>query len=175
LTAAIGLALLVLTVVELGTLVLGLQRFLSWHVFVGIVLLPPIAFKLSSTGWRFMRYYAGAPDYVQKGPPHVVMRVLAPMLVAFTALLFGSGVAMGFVHGHVLALARRVHGPAAFGWTVVVGAHVLVHLRRALRARRIALVAATLVAGLAVGAATLPVQDDWLHLPRAFDHDRGQG
>jgi hypothetical protein len=103
------------------------------------------------------------------------MRLLAPALLAFTALLFGSGVAMGFVHGHLLALARRVHGPAAFGWTVVLGAHVLAHLRRALRSRRIALVAITLVAGVAVGAATLPIQDDWLHLPRALDHDRGRG
>jgi hypothetical protein len=82
---------------------------------------------------------------------------------------------MDFVHGHLLGLARRVHGPAAFGWTVAVGAHVLAHLRRALRARRVAVVLATLAAGVAVGAATLPVQDDWLHLPRTFDRDRGHG
>jgi hypothetical protein len=168
LTAAAGLALLVLTGVELLTLLLGLQHFLSWHVFVGFVLLPPIALKVASTGWRFMRYYLGDPEYRRKGPPHIVMRLLAPLLLAFTVLLFGSGIAIGLVHGHALQLARRVHGPAAFGWTVLLGLHALVYLPRALRGarlQRLALVAASLATGVALGIATLPVDHDWLHLP----------
>ena len=64
-----------------------------------------------------MRYYTRNEDYRLKGAPQVVMRLLAPLLVAFTMLLFGSGVAMGFVHGSTLQLARRIHGPAAFFWT----------------------------------------------------------
>lgn len=134
LTAAVGLVLLVLTGVELLTLLLGLQHFLSWHVFVGLALLPPIALKLASTGWRFARYYTRNPDYRLKGAPQIAMRLLAPLLVAFTILLFGSGVAMGLVHGRALAIARRLHGPSAFLWTVLLGLHVLVYLGRAVRA-----------------------------------------
>ena len=177
-TAAVGIALLLLTGAELLTLPLGLQHFLSWHVFVGFVLLPPIALKLASTGWRFLRYYAGDPEYRRKGPPEIVMRLLAPLLIAFTVLLFGSGVAIGLVHGHALLLARRVHGPAAFGWTLLVGLHALRYLRRALRgarAQRGALLAASVAAGLALGAATLPVDHDWLHLPQRHEHDDGRG
>ena len=167
LTAVAGLTLLVLALVELGTLLLGLQRFLSWHVFVGFVLLPPLALKLGSTGWRFMRYYTRNADYRLKGAPILAMRMLAPLLVASTVLLFGSGVAMGLVHGQALVLARRIHGPAAVGWTIILGLHVLVYLRRAVRfARgRAVFLLATLVTGVAVGVATLPLDHDWLHLP----------
>lgn len=173
LTAAVGLTLVVLTGIELLTLLLGLQRFLSWHVFVGFVLLPPIALKLASTGWRFLQYYIGNEEYRRKGPPHVTMRLLAPLLVAFTVLLFGSGVAIGLVHGHALQIARRVHGPAAVGWTVLLGVHVLVYLRRALsavRVRRGISVALSLAAGFALGMATLPVDHNWLHLPPKHEH-----
>ena len=102
LTASVGLVLIVLTVIELATLLLGLQRFLSLHVFVGLVLLPPVLLKLGSTGWRFTRYYTRAAAYRAKGAPPLVMRLMAPLLVAATIVLFGSGVAIGFLHGHSL-------------------------------------------------------------------------
>lgn len=192
LTATVGLILFVLTVVELGTLLGGLQHFLSLHVFVGLVLLPPIALKLASTGWRFMRYYTRNEDYRAKGAPQLGMRLLAPLLVLFTIVLFGSGVAMGFLHGHSLEIARRLHGPAAFFWTLLVGVHVLVYIRRALGSAsadalpatrrksagargRAYLVAAAIVAGVILGAATLPSQHQWLHLPSRDFHDGGRG
>lgn len=182
LTAAAGLVLIALSVVEYLTLLLGLQRFLSWHVFVGLVLLPPIGLKIASTGWRFMRYYTRNDEYRLKGAPQALMRLLAPLLVAFTLLLFGSGVAIGLVHGTPLALARRIHGPAAFLWTVTLGVHILVYLPRALRAARADAVPATrretvgaarrtlalgaaIAAGVVLGVATLPAQSHWLHLP----------
>jgi hypothetical protein len=102
-------------------------------------------------------------------------------------LLFGSGVVMGFVHGQPLQVARRIHGPAAFLWTVTLGIHVVVYAPRALRTvalelnartrRQVASVrwrayaiALAVVTGLTVGVATLPVQHDWLHLPSRHDH-----
>ncbi|MGH2933654.1 MAG: hypothetical protein ACRDL2_03950 [Gaiellaceae bacterium] len=192
LTAAVGLVLLVLTVVEFGTLLAGLQRFLSWHVFVGLVLLPPIALKLASTGWRFVRYYTRNADYRLKGAPQLVMRMMAPLLVLLTIVLFGSGVAMGFVHGHTLQVARRLHGPAAFLWTVVLGVHVLAYLGRAFRGARadvvrrmrpeasgararVYSVGAAVAAGLVLGVATLSVQQYWLHLPSKHDHHDHRG
>ena len=187
LTAVAGLILLAGIVFELATLLLGLQHTLSLHVFVGYVLLPPIALKLASTGWRFMRYYTRNEDYRVKGAPQIVMRVLAPLLVAFTVLLFGSGVAMGLLHGHALQLARRIHGPAAFCFTLLIGLHVLVYVRRALHSTvaevtpvtrraaagagaRATLVGAAIAGGLVVGAATLPTQHVSLHLPPKHDH-----
>ncbi len=168
-TASIGLILLALGALELLTLLLGLQRFLSWHVFIGIVLIPPIGLKLAATGWRFLRYYTRDAEYVRRGPPMILMRLLAPILVAATLLLFGRGLAMGFTHGTALALARRVHGPAAFIWTVSIGIHVLAYLRRAFEhvARRVSSAlypAAALAAGTLVALAALPAMHDWTRL-----------
>ena len=135
-----------------------------------------------------MRYYTRNEDYRVKGAPQILMRLLAPLLVAFTILLFGSGVAIGLVHGSALTLARRVHGPAAFCWTLLVGVHVLAYLRRALRsahedlvpqtrravvgaAGRMIALGTTIAAGVVLGVATLPAQHHWLHLPAK--HERG--
>jgi hypothetical protein len=183
LTAAVGLVLLVLTIAELATNVLGLHQFLSAHVFIGLVLIPPVLLKLASTGWRFTRYYTRSEPYRSKGAPQFAMRLLAPLLVAATVILFASGVAMGVLHGHALVVARRLHGPASVAWMILVGVHVLVYFKRALissmedirvayRATvpgarwRTYLLAGAIVAGIVVGAATLPVQAHWLHLPQ---------
>jgi hypothetical protein len=191
LTASVGLVLIVLSVIELATLLLGLHRFLSLHVFVGLVLLPPVALKLGSTGWRFTRYYTRAAAYRAKGAPQLVMRLLAPLLIAATIALFGSGVAMGFLHGHSLRLARQVHGPASVAWMLLVGVHVLVYLKRALLSTkedldltsrfsvrgagvRHLVLAAAVITGLVIGVGTLSAQHRWLHLPPKHDR-RGGG
>ncbi len=188
LTAAVGAILVVLTLIEIATLLLGLHSFLSVHVFVGLVLLPPVAVKLATTGWRFARYYTLNPAYREKGAPQILMRLLAPILVLATVALFGSGVAMGVTHGEALRIARQVHGPSSVVWLIAIGIHVLVYGLRALRAiaadlaarsraavsggrLRAAVVAATIVAGVAVGLATVPVDHDWLHLSGHHHHD----
>jgi hypothetical protein len=190
LTAAVGVVLLVLTIVELVTIVFGLHQFLSLHVFVGLVLIPPVLLKLASTGWRFSRYYSGSEPYRSTGAPQLAMRLLAPLLVAATVVLFASGVAMGILHGHSLVVARRLHGPASVIWLILVGVHVLVYLKRAFISSKADITAASrasvrgargrtyllafaIVAGIVTGAATLPVQHHWLHLPNK--HDRRGG
>jgi hypothetical protein len=55
LTALAGAVLLVLIVVELVTSV-RLRMLLSAHVVAGVVLAGPLAVKLGSTGYRFVRY-----------------------------------------------------------------------------------------------------------------------
>ena len=133
LTAAVGVLLLAPVVVEVATILLGVHTFMSWHVFVGLALIPVVVLKLATTGWRFLRYYTGDRAYVAHGPPRTAMRLLAPLFVVATVVLFGSGVAMGFLHGHSLQIARRLHGPASVIWLLLLGVHVLVYLGRALR------------------------------------------
>jgi len=193
LTAGVGIAVLLLTLVEVATILLGVHSFMSLHVFVGLVLIPAVLLKLASTGWRFARYYTGTRAYVVRGPPPLVMRLLAPLLVAVTVVLFASGVAMGILHGQALTVARRLHGPASAVWLVLVGLHVLVYLRRALTSgsedvvpstrasasgarARAYLLSIALVSGVAIGIATVPAQHHWVDLPRDHHrHERGQG
>jgi hypothetical protein len=60
-TAFLGALLLVGILGEFATLVLGLQRTLPAHILLGVALIPIVALKLGSTGWRMIRYYTKDP------------------------------------------------------------------------------------------------------------------
>ncbi len=177
LTATTATVLLMLLAVE-GFTVLSVRQFLSLHIIVGLLLIPPVLLKIASTGYRFFRYYTGNADYVAKGPPHILMRLLAPLLVVSTLALFASGVAL-------LALGPERHRDMILGlhkasfvvWFVVMGIHVLVYaprLPRALSSRRgwprIGLVAASIAAGGVLAAGAYSLADPWLH--RAQEQER---
>ena len=70
LTATTAVVLVLLLAVE-GVTILAIRPLLSWHVFVGMLLIPPVALKLASTGYRMLRYYGRSPAYVRRGPPPV--------------------------------------------------------------------------------------------------------
>jgi hypothetical protein len=136
LTAVTAVLLLVLLAIE-GATLLQLGSLLTVHAFVGMLLIPPVALKVASTGWRMVRYYRRGEEYVPRGPPHVVLRVLvSPVLVSATVALFATGVVLlvrGQTHGAVVGL----HKAAFVVWLGAAGVHVLVHLlelpRRLLR------------------------------------------
>jgi hypothetical protein len=67
LTSSTGLVLLVLLGVETLTTVV-LSTYLNVHLFLGLLLVPPVTLKLASTGWRFARYYTRNEQYVLAGP-----------------------------------------------------------------------------------------------------------
>lgn len=175
LTALTAVVLLVLLAVEGATLI-SLQSFLSLHVFVGMLLVPPVALKLASTGWRFLRYYTGHPAYVRAGPPAPLMRYLvAPVMVASTLGLFASGIALiAFGPGHPLAVL--LHKASFVVWLGATSLHVLAYvlrlpglvgaeLGRRDRVRGTALrqltLALSLVAGATLAVATVHLAQPW--------------
>src|SRR5262245_48538198 len=93
LTAWTGLVLLVLFLAELVT-VLDVRNWISWHVAIGVLLVPPALLKTATTGWRIVRYYTGNAPYRKAGPPPLALRVLGPLVVATTLGVLGSGVAL---------------------------------------------------------------------------------
>jgi hypothetical protein len=128
LTAATAVVLVLLLAVE-GVTILFLRPLFSVHVFVGMLLIPPVALKLGSTGWRFWRYYSGRREYVRRGPPLLPLRLLAPLVVASTLGVFATGVAL-LVIGPAGGLVVGLHKASFAVWLVVTGIHVLAHLRR---------------------------------------------
>jgi hypothetical protein len=82
--------LLVLIVGELVTSVI-LNVGFAVHVFVGVGRSSPLVVKLGSTFYRFLRYYTKAPAYVRRGPPHLTLRVLGPVLIATTLVMVAVG------------------------------------------------------------------------------------
>ncbi|MGZ4384961.1 MAG: hypothetical protein ACXVY3_10210 [Gaiellaceae bacterium] len=190
LTAVTGFVLIVLLFGE-GLTLLQLRQHLSWHIGLGLALIPPIGLKLASVGWRFARYYLGRRAYVEKGPPNVALRLMGPLLVVATVALLATGVGL-IVIGPGRGLMLNLHKASFLLWLWLTGAHVLLHLRGALSAtgrelrrgahrvaggplRRYALLAA-LVAGLVVGLATIPAQTPWLNWVRTHQsHEDGRG
>src|SRR5256714_14342262 len=98
LTAIVGTLLLVVLAIE-GATLLNLRSLLTVHAFVGMLLIPVVALKLASTGWRMLRYYLRGEEYVLRGPPHTAVRVLvAPVTVVSTVGLPATGVALLAIH-----------------------------------------------------------------------------
>ena len=131
LTSATAVVLTVLLVAE-GLTILRMHGLRGAHMFIGLVLIPPVLLKLGSTGYRFARYYTGAAAYREKGPPRPLLRVLAPVLVATTALIFVSGVWL-LLLGHHSDLVLTVHKVSFIVWSGIFGVHFLAYLPTAAR------------------------------------------
>lgn len=127
LTALLGALLLIGTVAELATLMLGLERTLPLHIAIGVALIPLVALKLASTGWRMIRYYTRSNAYVVEGPPRPFLRALAPLVVGATVALLGSGVGL-VVAGPQAHFFRAVHGASFAVFLLLVGVHAAAHL-----------------------------------------------
>lgn len=152
LTAWTGLVLLILLAIE-GATLLDVSGLISWHIIVGVLLIPPALLKVGTTGWRIVRYYTGDAAYRQAGPPQVVLRVLGPLVVLFTLALLATGLLLT-IDGParrgtgVLGLpvsAVLLHQASFIVWVVVMTVHVLA---RTVSAARI--VSGRAVAGVSV-------------------------
>jgi hypothetical protein len=185
LTALTALVLLVLLASE-GVTVPFVRQLLTAHIFIGLLLVPLVLVKLASITWRFARYYLGAAEYVAKGPPPPLMRLLvAPLVVASTLGLFGTGVLLVLLHPQ-RGIVLGVHKASFLVWLAAMTAHVLGHILRVpglVRAdfdrplpgarMRQFLVAGAIVAGLIVAAAGLPAAHEWAHWAALHHrHDR---
>jgi hypothetical protein len=127
LTAMTGALLLLLLAAE-GVTIVRIGPLLKLHVFLGALLVPPIAVKLASTIYRFGRYYGGAPPYRRKGAPPLVLRLLGPLLVVLTVVMFASGVALLFVGIDARGTLLFLHRASFILWFAVMAVHVLGHL-----------------------------------------------
>jgi hypothetical protein len=181
LTATVGAALFVILAIE-GITILQIHQLISWHVFLGMLLVPVVLLKSATTGYRFSRYYTGDPPYAEKGPPPLVLRVTGPALVLTTLALLGTGIAL-------IALGRGtgnsylwLHQATFFVWAALLAVHVLGHAQETLtlsaadwRARRVATlrrggarvravaVAVTLAVGAVLGYLSISWVGTWHH------------
>jgi hypothetical protein len=190
LTAAVGLVLLVMLFVE-GVTILEVRQLITLHIFVGLLLIPPTALKLGSTFYRFVRYYTHTPSYVRHGPPRPLLRWTAPLLVIFTGAVLLTGVALLVVGPEGSRRMLGLHKASFIIWFALMALHVLGHLKDAVvlsgrdwwrrnrdRPRvpaprgtglRGGLVVVSLVSGLVLALALLPVASPWRTRPIRHD------
>jgi hypothetical protein len=189
LTAATGAVLLVL-LAALGVTILRIGQLLWLHLFLGMLLIGPLALKLGSTGYRFLRYYSGADTYRRKGPPALALRLLAPGVVLSTLLVFGTGVGLLFAGPSSRDTLLPIHKLTFFFWLAFMGLHVLAHLTTivpALRADygpgrerltsdvtgrsgRMLALGGALVAGAVLAVLVIPEFAAWVHASGDFRH-----
>jgi hypothetical protein len=182
LTDVAGAVLIVLLAV-IGVTIVRIGSLLSVHLFVGMLLIGPLALKLASTGYRFARYYTGNPRYRRKGPPLTPLRLLAPFVVVSTLVVMASGVALLLAGPGSRGALLPVHKVSFFVWIAFTAVHVLAHLpdtwrglkveygtgpRRpgevvAGRSGRTLSLAGALVLGTVIAVLFVPQFTPWLH------------
>lgn len=110
----------------------GLAMDVYWHVHyvIGIVLIPVVALKVATTGYRAVAYYTGRGAYRAAGPPEVLLRSLAPVVVISTITALVTGVALWARHSRSGALST-LHTDSAVICAGTVGVHVLAYVPRA--------------------------------------------
>jgi hypothetical protein len=178
LTSAVAAVLVGLLAAEWITVV-HMQGLLSAHMFLGLVLIPPVALKLGSTGYRMVNYYADSRAYRRLGPPVLPLRLMAPVFAASTIALLASGwLLLGL--GHKSNALVTIHKLSAIVFGVTLAAHFLAYIPRVVRsvrtdwaaARRRAvpgagvramLVAAAVGGGIALALALLPMINAYAH------------
>jgi hypothetical protein len=124
-----GAVLLVLLAAE-GFTILSLRQLLTPHFFIGMLLLGPVALKAGSTMYRFIRYYAGSAPYRRKGPPAPLLRLLGPVIIASTAGVFGTGIALAVTGPAGRQPWLFLHKASFVIWFCAMTIHVLAYLPR---------------------------------------------
>ncbi len=181
LTATVGAILLVLLAV-IGVTILRIHQLISVHLFVGLLLIGPVALKMGSTAYRFTRYYTHDRAYRREGPPLPLLRIIAPVVVLSTVVVFASGVALLLLGPSSRGQLLLIHKASFIVWLAFTALHVLghlpgmpEHLRAARRTRtavmergsdpgsggRTIALAGALVGGLALALVLLPQYGAW--------------
>jgi hypothetical protein len=124
-TGSVGAAIFVLLFLE-GLTVLRVKELISWHVFFGVLLIPFVAVKIASTTYRFARYYSGRREYVEKGAPPLVLRMLGPFVTVTTVAVLGTGIGAVLENGRSRWLVDA-HKVSFFLWFAAMTLHVLGH------------------------------------------------
>jgi hypothetical protein len=141
------------------------------HFALGFALIPILLVKLASTAWRAINYYFRRGGYRAAGAPWLLPRLIAIPLALAAVLATTSGVvlwAQGTDHGTWAA----IHTDSVIALGVVVLIHLVIYLRKAVRAsaKSLAATAVTrpervivwaLVVALAAGALATGLEPAW--------------
>jgi hypothetical protein len=133
LTTVTGAILIVLLAV-VGFTIPQLRQFIWLHLFVGLLLIGPVALKMASTGYRFVRYYTRDAEYRRKGPPEIALRLIAPIVVLSTVGVFVTGIGLLIVGPADRNPMLLLHKVTFIVWVVFVSLHILGHLPALARA-----------------------------------------
>ncbi|HZR12742.1 MAG TPA: hypothetical protein VFC33_05770 [Acidimicrobiia bacterium] len=126
LTGTLGAVLFVLLAIE-GVTILRVHRLVSAHVFVGMLVVPPVALKIGTTTYRFARYYLGDPGYGRRGAPPLLLRLAGPLVVVTSTAVLATGIA-ALAAGPGTHWLLEAHKASFILWFPLMTVHVLGHV-----------------------------------------------
>jgi hypothetical protein len=180
LTAVNGMVLLILLGVE-GLTILSIGQLISWHIYLGVLLVGPVLLKCASTCYRFARYYTGAEPYVRNGPAHPVLRLLGPLVIVSSMAVLGTGVGLIYTGPDHREPLLALHKASFIVWFAATAIHVLGHVLEAgtltwhelrdstvapaarQRRWRFAALALSLIIGVGIASTLYPAARAWTH------------
>jgi hypothetical protein len=193
LTAVTGV-ILILMLAAVGVTILNLSGLLWEHLFIGLLVIGPVALKLGTTGYRFLRYYTGDRPYVRKGPPPILLRALGPLVVLTTVIVLASGIALLIGGPSSRNTFYPIHKISFIVWLVFIGVHILGHLpslpkamkgdyatRAGMpgylpgRGARVLTLAGAIAAGLVLAIVLIPDFAAWTHSSVLLHHHHHDG
>ena len=127
LTTMTGIVLIVILAV-VGVTIVRIGQLLWLHLFVGLLVVGPIALKLASTGYRFARYYTRDAAYLSKGPPWTPLRLIAPIVALSTLAVIVTGLVLLFGGPSTRQTWLLLHKVSFIVWVAFTALHVLGHL-----------------------------------------------
>ena len=175
-------------------------RLLTLHVFLGMLLLGPVALEAGSVGAGSSATTRGASRTGAKGRQCSLLRLIGPVIMLLTACVFCSGIMLAVAgpgDGNRGPLWLTVHRIGFIAWAFFITIHVLAyvwrlprllaaeargaampqgdtdghaaagrHARRAMevlggRGTRLALLTASLLAGLVIALLTVHLAGNW--------------
>ena len=184
LTGLLGVVLLVVLAAE-GVTVLDVRGMLSWHVALGLLVIPVVLVKLASTSVRFFHYYRGNEAFRRKGPPHPILRIAGPLVILSTVAMLVFGIVTLAVGPRHREPWLTLHQGAFAAWVVLTTVHVLGHALETWtltrddvkasppvprRAARFVVVLGALAVGGLLAILSLKWTGAWSHNTRFFDH-----
>jgi hypothetical protein len=145
-----------------------------------MLLIGPVLLKCASTVYRFARYYAGNREYVRRGPPPMILRLLGPVVIATSLAVLATGVALIYAGPGHEGPWLPLHKASFILWFLAMSVHVLAHITEAGRTTlrelrsaaghdqqrrrvRTAAVVLALVAGVGLRTALMPSAHSWTH------------
>ena len=185
LTASTGIVLTVLLLIE-GFTILDVRGYITLHTVLGLMLIGPIVLKSVTTGYRFARYYSGRADYVRRGAPPPVLRIIGPFVILSSLAVLGTGLALLGDRGSSDTWIT-LHQASFIVWISLTGVHFLAHIYEATRetarevrggagisgrgrSLRLFALAGSLAVGIALALLFTPSASSW----QMHDHFHGQ-
>ena len=120
-------ALLFVLLGALGVTILLIGTLIEAHLIIGLVLVPPVSAQAHQHRLALCALLRGRPAIRREGPAGAGLRLLGPLVILMTVIVFGSGIVLLLETPHHDNKVLLVHKASFILWLGLTAIHVLGH------------------------------------------------